>query len=366
MKFSVNREKLQKALQRVGSIIGSRSMLPLLGNVLVEAENGELKLSTTDLDIRITTTVEAEIAEPGRSTVPARRLTSLVGSFSADQVDFDVNAEDHFKIVCGTGRFTLLGLPAAEFPEPAVFEGVRELKLKESDFKRMISMIGYSVSADDSRKVLTGVLMSCADSVLTMVGTDGKRMAMQERAPEVFSGSDGDAIVPLKAVNETRRLLVDGSEPLTIIIGEKQCLFRGSNFELTTKLIEGNYPNFRQVIPKTYQREIEIPVEPFLNKIGMVSLMTSESRSYIIINFEPGKMLIQGSSSEFGEGNDSIDINYDGDAFEVSFNPAYLADPMRVTGCENIKLKFNDPLTPVGMDADEGFLYVIMPIRKKS
>ena len=209
------------------------------------------------------------------------------------------------------------------------------------------------------------MLMNCHDSILTMVATDGKRMAMQERAPEVFNGEDGDAIVPLKAVNETKRLL-EGSEPVSIVFGEKQCLFKGANFELTTKLIEGNYPNFRQVIPTVCKREIEIPVEPFLKKIETVSLLLSESSSYIILNFEPGKMSIQGSSSEFGEGSDSIDISFDGEPFEVSFNPAYLADPMRVTGCENIKLKVNDPLTPVTMEADEGFLYVIMPIRKKA
>jgi len=364
MKFSVSREKLQKALQRVGSIIGARSMLPLLGNVLIEAGDNELRLCTTDLDIRITTTVEAEVFEQGRSTVPARRLASLVGSFSADKIDFEVDDKDHFRIVCGTGRFTLLGLPAAEFPEPASFESVREIKLKESEFKHMITSIGYAVSADDSRKVLTGVLMSCKDSVLTMVATDGKRMAMQEKAPEVFSGSDGDAIVPLKAVNETKRLL-EGSEPVTILIGEKQCLFRGANFELTSKLIEGNYPNYRQVVPTSYRREIEIPLAPFLSKIETVSLLLSESSSYIILGFEENKMTIQGSSSEFGEGCDSIEINYTDDPLEVSFNPAYLVEPMRVAGCENVKLKVNDPITPVGMDADEGFLYVIMPIRKK-
>ena len=365
MKFTVNREKLQKALQRVGSIIGARSMLPLLGNVLIEAGDGSLKLCTTDLDIRITTSVEAEVAEPGRSTVPARRLTQLVASFSADTVDFAVDEKDHFKLNCGTGRFTLLGLPAADFPEPAEFECIRELKLKESEFKHMISAIGYAVSADDSRKVLTGVLMNCHDSILTMVATDGKRMAMQERAPEVFTGEDGDAIVPLKAVNETKRLL-EGSEPVSIIFGEKQCLFRGANFELTTKLIEGNYPNFRQVIPTACKREIEIPVEPFKKKIGTVSLLLSESSSYIILNFEEGKMSIKGSSSEFGEGSDSIDIAFEGEPFEVSFNPVYLVQPLDVTGCENIKLKVNDPLTPVTMEADEGFLYVIMPIRKKA
>ena len=364
MKFKVSREKFQKARQRVVSIIGSRSILPMLGNVLLEAGDGTLKLTTTDLDIRITTSLDAEVSDPGSGTVPARRLAQLVGSFVAPELEMETDAENHCRIVCGTGKFLLLGLPAEDFPAQSGFEAVRSFKLKESEFKHIIGSIAYAVSIDDSRKVLTGVLMSVHDSLLTMVATDGKRMAMREATPEECNGADGDAIVPIKAVQEVRRML-DGSESATVEFGEKQCRIRTSEAELTTKLIEGSYPNFRQVIPSKWTRTVEAPVSLFLSKIEMVSLMLSESSSYIILNFCDNEMKIQGASSEIGEGSDVIPIEYTADPFEVSFNPSYLADPMRNTASETVRMKFNDPLTPVTIETEEGFLYVIMPIRKK-
>ena len=233
-----------------------------------------------------------------------------------------------------------------------------------SEFKHMIGSIAYAVSVDDSRKVLTGVLMSVHDSLLTMVATDGKRMAMRESAPEDFSGEDGDAIVPIKAIQEVKRML-DGDGEAVIEFGEKQCLIRAGETELRTKLIEGSYPNFRQVIPTKWSRTVEAPVPLFLSKVEMVSLMLSESNSYIILSFGENEMKIHGASSEIGEGSDVIDIEYTAEPFEVSFNPSYLADPMRNTSSETVRMKFNDPLTPVTIETEEGFLYVIMPIRKK-
>ena len=273
MKFTVNREKLQKALQRVGSIIGSRSMLPVLGNVMIQAEEGVLTLTTTDLEIRISTKVDAVVEEAGVTTAPARKLASLVGCFVGTDVVFEVDDKDHIKIKCGTSHFTLLGLPAADFPA------------KESDFKRMIGSISYAVSADDSRKVLTGVLLSARESTVTLVATDGKRLAMQEKTPEAIEGGDGDAIIPLKAASEARRLL-EGDAVMTIRLGDKQCTFVAGGFELTTKLIEGTYPNYRQVVPASFARTVEVPTSVFLAKIETVSLVLSDSSSYIILRFE--------------------------------------------------------------------------------
>ena len=183
MKFTVNREKLQKALQRVGSIIGSRSMLPVLGNVLIQAEEGFIRLTTTDLEIRISTRVDAVVEEAGSTTAPARKLTSLVGCFVGSDVVFDVDEKDHIKLRCATSHFTLLGLPAADFPPEAEFEARRGIRMKESDFKRMVGAISYAVSADDSRKVLTGVLLNVRDSQVTLVATDGKPVAVARHLP---------------------------------------------------------------------------------------------------------------------------------------------------------------------------------------
>ena len=364
MKFSVNREKLQKALQKVGSAVGSHAMLQVLSNVMLEAADNTLTLTTTDLEMRISTSIEAVVEENGVSTAPARKLTSLVSCFVGDDVFFDIDEKDHIKIKCGTSSFTLLGLPADDFPAASDFEVKRTVQIKEKDFKRMVSAIRYAVSADSSRIVLTGVLLSCRENMATLVATDGKRMAMQEKAPESIEGGDGDAIIPLKAANEVRRLL-EGDAILSIKIGERLCMFEAGGFVVTSKLIEGNYPNYRQVVPTTFKREITVPTSVFLAKIETVSLVLSDSSSFIILDFGDNQLRLAASSSEVGEGSDMVEVAYEGDAFEVSFNPVFLSEPLRNCDSDTVKLQFNDPLNPVAIEGGEGFLYVIMPIRKK-
>ena len=364
MKFVADRDKLQKALSHVSTIIGVRSMLPLLGNVLIEADNGIVTLTTTDLEMRITTSVESEIVAAGKTTLPARKLVSLIGSMTGEKVTFDVNDQDQAQLSCGTGRFRLLGLAASDFPEAAGFETVREIKVKEGDFKRMISHVAYAACSDDSRKVLTGVLLSVRDSNMTLVTTDGKRMAMQEATPEECSGGDGDSIIAIKTMSEVRRLL-EGDRVMTIRIGEKQCEFSIGNFTLNAKLIEGSYPNYRQVIPASFNCTVDIPAAALLSRIEAVSLVLSENSSFIVMDFENNKLKLAASSAEVGDASDEIDVEYSGDAFNVSFNPVFLADPLKATDAEMVRFKLNDSVNPVAIEAGEGFLYVIMPIRKK-
>lgn len=363
MQFTVDRQKLQKALQRVSNISGSRSMIPLLGNVLIKAADGTLELCSTDMELRLVTTVEAEIAEPGVTTLPAKKLSSLIGSFSAEKVEFIINENDQAKIVCGTAKFTLFGLAAADFPEDTGVKPVRTIRIKESLFKRMIGSITYAVSVDDSRKVLTGVLLSLRDTVMTLVATDGKRMAMQEASPESVTG-EGDAIIPLKAMAELRRQL-EGDEVMTIEIGEKHCRFCCAGVTLTSKLIEGAYPNYRQVVPGKFACEVELPVGALLAKIETVALMVANTSNSIILRFADNQLQLQASNSDVGEGSDLLETAFEGEPFEVSFNPAYLADPLRNTDADMVRFKLNDPLSPVAIEAGEGFLYIIMPIRKK-
>jgi DNA polymerase-3 subunit beta len=288
-----------------------------------------------------------------------------VSCFVGDDVFFEIDEKDHIRIKCGTSSFTLLGLPAADFPAATEFEVKRTVKIKEKDFKRMVSAISYAVSADSSRIVLTGVLLSCRENMATLVATDGKRMAMQEKAPESIEGGDGDAIIPLKAANEVRRLL-EGDAILSIKIGERLCMFEAGGFVVTSKLIEGNYPNYRQVVPTTFKREITVPTSVFLAKIETVSLVLSDSSSFIILDFGDNQLRLAASSSEVGEGSDMVDIEYAGDPIEVTFNPKFFDDPLKICSVDKVKISFNaaDPLNPVAMEGDPGFLYVIMPIRK--
>jgi DNA polymerase-3 subunit beta len=228
----------------------------------------------------------------------------------------------------------------------------------------MIGSIAYAVSVDDSRKVLTGVLLSLRETAMTLVATDGKRMAMQESSPESITGGDGDAIIPLKAMSEIRRQL-DGDELLTIEVGEKLCRFSCAGVTLTSKLIEGAYPNYRQVVPGKFASEVELPVQALLAKIETVALMIAGANSSIILRFADNQLQLQASSAEVGEGSDLLETTFEGEPFEVSFNPVFLADPLRNTDADMVRFKLNDPLSPVAIEAGEGFIYIIMPIRKK-
>ncbi|MEA4861854.1 MAG: DNA polymerase III subunit beta [Victivallaceae bacterium] len=364
MKFKVSREKLLKALQRVISTIGNRSTLPILGNVLIEAEGAQLKLTTTDLEIRISTEVEAEIAEAGRTTVPAKKFLALVSRFGEDDLSFENDERHHASLVCGNSRCKLLGLPADEFPAEMQFTPVRRLIYKESDLRRIFSQITYAVSLDDSRKVLHGVLCSCKDNSVAFVATDGKRLAVVEKLPEEFAGTEGEVIIPLRAANEIKRL-ADGEEKVTLEIGDKQAAFITDTVVVSTKLIEGNYPNYRQVIPARFASQVNVPAQALLNKIELVSQLLSDNNSFIVLTFENNQLRLQAASAEIGEGTAIVEIEYSGEPIEVSFNPAFLAEPLRAATAESVTVNLNDGISPVAMDGSDGFLYVIMPMRNR-
>jgi DNA polymerase-3 subunit beta len=336
----------------------------VLANVLLEAEAGKLVLTTTDLEIRISTSLEAEIETEGKTTIPAKKLLSLVSKFRGDKVCLDCDSNHHTEVLCGTAKFKLLGLAADDFPLPVDVTPVRTLKFQEADFARLIDQISYAVSLDDSRKVLHGILFSVKENTFTAVATDGKRLALVEKVMDEVGGSDGDTIVPLKSANELKRQLEKEGE-VKIIIGEKQAKFETGSTIMVTKLIEGNYPNYRQVIPNSFSKQLEIPVAEFTSALELVSIALDESSAFIKLNFDKGKLSFEASSSAVGEGNDFIEMDYDYEAVTISFNPTFLADPFKHSDADKITMKLNDGYNPVAIEGGEGFLYVIMPMRNK-
>ena len=362
MKFTVSREKLQKGLQKVISTIATRSPFPILGNVMIEAENGILRLTTTDMEIRITTEIEATVEEAGSTTVPARKFSALISKFTDNEVKFSCDERHHSELLSGTSKFKLLGLSATDFPPAAEFAPIRKLVFKENELRKMFNQIVYAVSLEDGRKVLHGILVSSKDNTVTMVATDGKRLALVEKVPVSSSGEDGDAIIPLRAATEIKRLL-DGQEEVTLTIGEKQAEFTAGGLTLTTKLIEGNYPNYRQVIPTNFTKQVEVATIPFLQKIELVSQVLSDTASYVILTFLPNQLRLQAASSDIGEGQAFVDIDYSAEEINMSFNPAFLADPLRNSDADTVKLHSNDGFNPGAIEGDEGFMYVLMPMR---
>ncbi len=362
MKFTVNREKLLKALQKVNNTIGSRNTLPILGNVLIEAENNQIALTTTDLEIRIVTRIEAEVEAAGATTIPAKRLLALVSKFEDAVVSISSDERHHAEVICGTSCFKLLGIAPEDFPGSGELTPVRTIIFKGADLKRMLGQIVYAITLNDSRKVLHGLLVSYHENSVTMVATDSKRLAMTERAVENVSGSHGDCIIPLQAANEIKRQ-VDPQDSVTLEIGEKMARFVTADTVLTTKLIEGNYPNFRKVIPESFAQQIPFAASTMLSKIELVSQVLADSTGCIVMNFSEGKLELRASSSDVGEGSAELPVEFSGEPLSVSFNPAFLADPLRYGDCETMTFKMNDGFNPVAIDGGDGFVYVIMPMR---
>jgi DNA polymerase-3 subunit beta len=364
MKITLNRQEFLHSLQKIINIVGNKSTLPVLANILFEANDGKLTLTTTDLEIRVSATLTANIEREGKTTLPAKKLFSMIGKFMADSITIDTNENHHSQITCGSSKFMLLGLVADDFPLFEEFFILKSMKMKENDLSKMIDQISYAVSVDDSRKTLHGTLCSIKDNAVVMVATDGKRLAVSERVAEEVSGDNMDVIIPLKASNEVKRIM-DGEGLVKVEIGEKQVSFTTDNIKIETKLIEGNYPNYRQVIPTEFSKIIEVDKNILAAKLDLVSLALPDTSSYIIVTFDNNQIVLNASSSSIGEGSDTIDVEYTQEKIEVSFNAAFLAAPLRHCDADKVRIKFNDNVTPVAIEGGDGFLYVIMPLRNK-
>lgn len=364
MKITVKREALLKALQKISNIIGSRTTLPILANVIFEAENNTLTLTTTDLELRLTTSIEASVETAGKTTLPAKRLLGLVAKFKGDTICFSSNENNHTEINCDTANFMLLGLSADDFPLPVEFTSQRQIKLKQAELSRIIDRISYSVSQDDSRKVLQGLFFSVKEGNLTAVATDGKRLALVEKLlEEAPTGSDGDIIITFKAAAELRRILEKEGDVI-IQIGDRQAIFKIGNTTMVSKLIEGNYPNYKQVIPPSFTKKVQIPSANFIDALEIVSVpLADSSSSYVKLTFGDNKLLFE-SNSNVGEGKETIKIEYADESLSVSFNPQFLSDPFKHIGVDNVTMKINDTYSPIAIESGDGFLYVIMPVRK--
>ncbi len=365
MRISIKKDVLLKALQKVCNIIGSRTTLPILANVLIETgEDGKLTLTTTDLELRISTRVEADIQEAGSTTIPAKRLIGLVSKFKNEDVLIETNENHHSKITCGTAEFMLLGLDPRDFPAPVAFEPQRKLKLKQADFSRIIDRISYAASFDDARKFLHGILLSVKEGNLTAVATDGKRLALVEKLlDEAPEGSDGDIIITIKAAAEAKRVMEKEGD-IFIEIGNNQVIFRIGDTVITSKLIEGAYPQYRQVIPTAFSKQVELPCRAFVDALEIVSIPLFDSSAYVKLTFSANQLKFEANSINIGEGHETIPVEYGFEDVSVSFNPQFLADPFKRLDVEKVTMKMNDAMSPIAIKSNDGFLYVIMPMRK--
>ena len=365
MKFSVTKEKLLEGLQQVQNVVSTRTTLPILSNVLLQADGNEIHLTTTDLDVGVRGSCEAQVDKEGATTLPARRLFNIVRELPSSEIQFDVDGKNAASIRSGQSFFKILGLPEEEFPPLPKFEDAKVVTIRQKDLRDGLRKTSYAISTDETRYVLNGILFSFKDNKLTLVATDGRRLAMVEIELEFPRSHEADIIIPTKAVTELQRLLTDDGDA-KVSMGNGQIAFDLNKTLLVSKLIEGNYPNYRQVIPAEAKERVKLERETFLNSLRRVSLLASDKSNSIKLNFSKNNIDITANTPEVGEAKESLPVQYKGRDFSMAFNPEFLMAPLRALTEDEVFLDLIDEMSPGVLKIQTPFLYVLMPMRISS
>ena len=294
--------------------------------------------------------------------MPARRLFSIVRELPAAEIYAEVDTKNLASIRSGSSYFKILGLPEEEFPPLARFENAKEFLIAQKDLKDALRKTSYAISTDETRYVLNGILFSFKDNKLTSVATDGRRLALVDLELEFPRSQEIDVIIPTKAVVELQRLVKEEGE-VKLSIGENQIAFELNDALLVSKLIEGNYPNYRQVIPAEAKERITLEREIFLNAVRRVSLLASEKSNSVKLIFSKGNMDIVAVTPDVGEAKESLPVMYKGKDFSIAFNPEFLMAPLRNLPNDEVFLDLIDEMSPGVIKIHGAFLYVLMPMR---
>ncbi len=362
MKLTIEKDVLLEALQKVQSIVGQRSTLPILSNVLLKTEGETVSLTTTDMEVCVKTSAAAEIAEQGGTTLPARRFFNICRELPAGQVEIEVDVKDVATIRCGPSFFKLVGLTEEDFPPLPEFEESAVYTIDQNVFKEMLQKVSYASSTDETRYILNGSLLSFKDEKLTVVATDGRRLALVEQEVEFSEDAQASLVVPTKTLNELIKTL--GEEGLLRIrVSAAQVAFDFDRILIISKLIEGTYPNFQQVIPAQCEERIAIDRETLLNAVRRVSLLTDDQTASIRLTFGKNKLELVTNSPEIGEARETIPVKYEGKEISIAFNPGFLMAPLRHLDSDEIFFELSDELSPGVIKTGVPFLYVLMPIR---
>lgn len=367
MKLVIAKDKLIQGLQAVQNVVGSKTTLPILSNVLLQASGSRLELTATDLDVTISCSVEATVEREGGTTLPVKRLFGIARELAAYEVELDVNEKSVCTLKAGSSFYRINGLAMEEYPPKPEFSELRKVSLVQEKLKGMFKKTSFAISTDETRFVLNGVYVSFKGQKMTMVATDGRRLALAETDVEIADEGQCDFIVPTKAVNELNRLLQSSGE-VEIKTSENRVAFSlkeegGASIGIVSKLVEGNYPNYRQVIPGECKERIALGREELLHALRRAEIMTSDKSNSVKMAFTRNNLAITANSPEVGEARESLAINYKGKDVAIAFNPNYLMDPLKALEDDEVYLELIDELSPGVLKVSEPFLYVLMPMR---
>lgn len=374
MKVRMGRDELLTGLQRVQGVVEKRNTMPILSNILIEAKQEGAEIVATDLEIGMRGLYKAQVQKTGGITLSARKLYEIIKELQVGEIEITSGDNNWTTIQAGKSQFKIVGLPSTDYPALPTIEREGLIPLAGAGLLELIRKTLFAAGDNDARYILNGLLVTLMTTekktTLRLVGTDGHRLAVAEQdvgktgakgAPQEIK-----AIIPKKAAHEMRRLLEEGGdgEPL-IGFTKNLMIFRKSGLLLTSRLMEGNYPNYQQVIPKESNRKASVNRAEFESALRRVSVLSRDKASAVKVTFAPGKMTLFSSNPDFGEATEELAAHYEGEALNTGFNARYLLDVFAVMDGETISLQMDNPLSPCLIQESDspGFKCVVMPIK---
>jgi DNA polymerase III subunit beta len=367
MNLTIAKDQILNGLQSVQNVVSTRTTLPILSNVLMRAAEGRVEFTATDLDVTVSCSVEASVKKAGATTIPVKKLFGIIRELTSPEIEIETDDKNVTSIRAGSSFFKIRGLAAEEFPPLPKFKEDKRITVPQEKFRSMLKKTSFAISTDESRYVLNGIFLSLKDHKVTMVATDGRRLALVDEEVDVADKSQGEFIIPSKAVNELSRLLSDKGE-VDLNFSDNQASFtlkseKAPGVLIVTKLIEGNYPNYRQVIPAETKERIALPREEFLHALRRAEIMTSDKQNSVKMAFVKNQLAITANSPDVGEARETMSVNYKGKDLAIAFNPAYLIEPLNALGEDEVFIELIDELSPGVLKINGPFLYVVMPMR---
>ena len=365
MKFKLHKSNLLEALNAVQGVVGARVTLPVLSNVLVSAEGENLSFTTTDFTITKRYTCKAEVLEPGEITLPVKRLTSIVRELSDQIVEIasDPKQADAVRMTCGSYRSKITGIAAREFPKIPTAEDGLSFQLDQGVVKEMLRKTSYAAATDDAaRPVLTGLLLSFAEGRLTCVATDGRRLALCWAEAEFPPENAKDVVLAPRTVAELLRSLGDEG-PLKVTLKDTQVIFEFGEMFFSSKLLNGVYPNYKQVVFSDCDNKIRVNREELIATLRRINVSTTPTTNAMRLVFENNLLTVQVTAPDVDEATDTVTVKYDGPALTTIFNPEYVLEPLRNLTSDEVTIELNNSSSPGLIKDDTTFLYVIMPLR---
>jgi DNA polymerase III subunit beta len=367
MKLRITRDNLQQGLAAVAASIPTRTTLPVLSNILIDVGSDSIAMSGTDLDIAVSVTVPAEVEEPGSLTVPAKKLQELARELPEHPVRLTTKA-DRLELTCGRATFRLNGMPRDEFPTFPAVDFSNSWKVQGRVLHDLIRQTSFAVSTEESRPILNGVLWQLADGEMRMVATNGHRLARMRVPAEAAGAPKADLIVPPKALAQVERLF-SADDEIEVARSENHIGFRKEGTQVYTRLIEGPYPNYEQVIPKDNDKHAIADRNQLVQVLRRMAVVASDQTHRVRLGFTTNTVRFSVETPDLGEAHEDLEVEYAGEPLDIGFNASYLLEVLRYMPADEVKLTFKAPeraatIEPANGAADVAdYLCLVMPLR---